>query len=67
MDRELLKNMLRILTLTCDQSAQLMSQSQEASLSKAERCALGFHLLICRSCRKYKKQLETLRAVFKKM
>ena len=61
-----MKNILRILTLTCDQSAQLMSKSQEAPLSRAERYALGVHLLICRSCRKYKKQLETLRAVFKK-
>jgi hypothetical protein len=67
MDRKILKNILRILTLTCDQSAQLMSKSQEATLSRAERWALGFHLLVCRSCRKYKKQLKTLRATLKKI
>ncbi len=67
MDRKILKNILRILTLRCDESSQLMSKSQETYLTKAERWALKLHLLICRSCRKYEKQLKILRAVFKKM
>jgi hypothetical protein len=44
-----------------------MSKSQETHLTKAERWALKLHLLICKSCRKYEKQLKILRTVFKKM
>jgi hypothetical protein len=67
MNREILKNILRILTLTCDQAAQLMSQQQDKPLNKAERWALSFHLLICRFCRKYNRQLKFLRSIFTKM
>jgi hypothetical protein len=67
MDREILKNILRILTLTCDQAAQLMSHAQDEPLNKSERCALFVHLLICRLCRKYNRQLKLLRSIFNKM
>jgi len=63
MDREILKNILRILTLTCDQAAQLMSQMQDKPLNRPERWALSSHLLICRLCRKYNRQLKLLRAI----
>ena len=67
MDREILKNILRILTLTCDQAAELMSHSQEKPLNRPERWALSFHLLICRLCRKYNRQLKLLRSIFTRM
>ena len=67
MDRNVLKNIIRILTLTCDQSAELMSKAQETQLTRAERWALRLHLLICTSCRKYKKQLNILRTTLKKI
>lgn len=67
MDRKILKNIFRILTLTCDESSQLMSQKQETQLSRTERWALGLHLLICKSCRKYEKQLKKLRAILRKI
>ncbi len=51
------------MTLRCDQASRLISNSQEAPLNKAERLALSFHLLICRVCRKYKKQLKLIRHI----
>jgi hypothetical protein len=67
MNREILKNVLLILTLTCDQAAQLMSQMQEKPLNRSEQWALSFHLLICRLCRKYNRQLKLLRSIFTRM
>ena len=67
MDRGILRNVVRILTLTCDQAAQLMSHAQDEPLNKSERCALSVHLLICRFCRKYNRQLKLLRSIFTKM
>ena len=63
MVRKTLKNIVFILTLRCDQASRLISNSQEAPLNKAERLALSFHLLICRVCRKYKKQLKFMRDI----
>jgi hypothetical protein len=67
MDRETLKKVLLILTLTCDQAAELMSRAQEVTLSRPERWALSLHLLICRLCRKYNRQLKLLRAIMNKI
>ena len=63
----ILKKIIYILTLTCDQSAVLMSKSQETQLTRAERRALRLHLLICKSCRKYEKQLNILRNLLRKI
>lgn len=67
MNRKILKNVLLILTLTCDQAAELMSRAQEVSLSRPERWALSFHLLICKLCRKYNRQLKLMRAIMNKI
>jgi len=67
MIRQILKNVLLILTLTCDQAAEFMSRAQEVTLSRPERWALSFHLLICKLCRKYKRQLKLLRALMNKI
>jgi len=58
-----LKNVVFILTLRCDQASRLISHSQEAPLNRAEQLALAFHLLICRVCRKYQRQLKLMRDV----
>ena len=67
MNREILKNIILILTLKCDQAAELMSRAQDMPLSKPERWALSFHLLICRLCRKYSRQLKLLRSIMNKI
>lgn len=67
MNLQILKNVIFILTLTCDQAAELMSREQEITLSRPERWALSLHLLICGLCRKYKRQLKFLRSIFTRM
>jgi len=67
MIRQSLKNIAHILTLTCDQAAHYLSQSQEKPLKGVEKIALFFHLLVCRFCRKYKRQLRFLRALMTKL
>jgi len=61
MVRKTLKNIVLILTMRCDEASRLISHSQEAPLIGVEKYALTFHLLICRMCRKYKKQLKLMR------
>jgi hypothetical protein len=50
-----------VLTLRCRQASWLLSRSQDDSLDPAERMAVRFHLLICRSCRRFSHQLIMLR------
>ncbi len=63
MVRKTLNNIVFILTLRCDQASRLLSNSQEKPLNKVERWALSLHLLICRVCPKFKKQLKLMRDV----
>ena len=56
-----LKYVVFILTLRCDQASRLISQVQDAPLNKAERLALRLHLVSCRVCRTYKRQLKLMR------
>lgn len=65
--RETLNNVVLILTMRCDQASRLISHSQERQLNGAERWALSFHLMICRVCRKYRKQLALMRDVLSRL
>jgi len=56
----------RILTLRCDESARLVSQSLDRDLSPSERWAVRLHAMICRSCRRYKKQLALIREAWQR-
>lgn len=62
-----LKNTVFILTLRCDQASRLISLSQETPLNRPEELALSLHLLSCRVCRKYKRQLKLMREVLGKL
>ncbi|MEG2444009.1 MAG: zf-HC2 domain-containing protein [Acinetobacter sp.] len=46
--------------LTCRQATELLSEKQDRSLLWRERSDLQLHLLACRSCRRYGKQIKTL-------
>lgn len=61
----MISNIKMILTLKCDESAELLSKQQDVSLTPSERWALRLHLLICRSCRRYRHQLDFLRRAFR--
>ena len=49
-----------LLTLHCEESSRLMSDSFERDLSGVERWAVRLHFVSCRHCRRIRKQLEYL-------
>lgn len=50
-----------ILTLRCEQSTRLVSDSLDRELSFAERWAVRLHYVGCWSCRRFGKQMRQLR------
>jgi predicted anti-sigma-YlaC factor YlaD len=60
----MISNIKQILTMNCEQAARLLSNQQDAELTRSERWALKLHLLICRSCRRYQGQLGFMRKLF---
>ena len=47
--------------ITCRQTTELVSRSLDRPLRLNQRLRLQLHLLICRSCRRYCKQLNFLK------
>ncbi|MCU4582177.1 zf-HC2 domain-containing protein [Acinetobacter gyllenbergii] len=46
--------------LTCRQATQLLSEKQDRPLLRLEQTHLQLHVLACRSCRRYGKQIKSL-------
>lgn len=46
---------------TCAELTQLLSEAQDRKLSFAEKWTTRTHLMMCRGCRNYQKQLNFLR------
>lgn len=55
------KAAILILTLRCEAASALASQELDEPLTAAERLALRGHLLACRSCRAFRRQLRLIR------
>lgn len=53
--------------LNCKQAASLISQSQDRPLSRSEKWRLRLHLYLCPHCRRYEKQLDTIRSGMQKL
>jgi hypothetical protein len=53
--------------LNCKQASQLISQSLDRSLTLRERIALLLHLIICKYCKRFSQQVQTLRYVMRTM
>lgn len=47
--------------LTCKEVTLLISEAQDRKLALAERVHLEMHLVICRGCSNFKKQMAFLR------
>jgi hypothetical protein len=58
----LLGDLVRILTLDCRESSQLLSESLDRPLRRAERLALILHGIGCWSCRRLRRQFDFLRS-----
>lgn len=53
--------------MKCKQAAELMSEAQDRKLSRRERLALRFHLMMCRGCNNYNKQLAFIREAMQRL
>ncbi len=51
--------------LSCKNASQIISQSLDRPLTIRERFALQLHLLICKYCKRFSQQLQTLRVNLK--
>ena len=61
---KILRNIWFVLTINCQKASYLISQSADEPLSTSERIALKSHLLYCRYCTLYKKQMAILIRLF---
>ena len=52
---------LWMLTLHCREASELVSDELEAPLSRLEALALRGHLLVCSSCRRFRRQIRLIR------
>lgn len=59
--------MTRKLRITCEDTTPLISELMDHNLSLGKRLRLKFHLAMCTVCRFYKKQLEIIRALSRKL
>ncbi len=53
--------------LSCKQASQLISQSLDRSLTLRERITLKLHLIICKYCKRFSQQVQTLRNAMRTM
>ena len=53
--------------LSCKQASQIISQSLDKPLTMRERFALKLHLTICKYCKRFSQQVQTLRVALKQM
>ncbi len=60
------RRVLRILSMRCDESIELFSQSEDESLPMIDWLALKSHLLFCKPCRRMAGQLRFLRQALSK-
>lgn len=59
----LIQQVKTVLTLTCDQSSRLVSDSQERELHLHERVALRLHMASCKGCRRMRRHLSLMREI----
>lgn len=52
--------------LTCRQATQLLSEQLDQTLSFRQITALRCHILICRSCRRYGRQVRSVKQLSKR-
>ena len=54
-----------ILTLKCEHSTRIVSESLDRDLSAVERWAVRLHYISCSSCRRFGEQVRQLRESFR--
>jgi hypothetical protein len=56
-----LRDGYRMLSLPCSEASRLISRSMDDPLPWGQRLGMRLHVLICRLCRRYQKQLIWIR------
>lgn len=51
--------------LSCEEASRLTSESLDHRLRWRERCALLFHLAVCKVCKTYARQIQEIRNLVK--
>ncbi len=62
-----LREMCRLLNAHCDQMSALMSRAHDDTLPRCERWAVRLHLLYCSACRRYRRQLQFITQVTRRL
>ena len=62
----LFESIRRILTLSCEESTRLVSESLDRELPRSDRLAVKLHALCCRSCRGFRRQMLFLREAIRR-
>jgi hypothetical protein len=57
---------LQVLTLRCEAASELASRSLDESLPYLDRAALSCHILACKSCRRFCKQIRVIRSAIRR-
>ncbi len=58
-----MKTLMSIIKMTCKDVYPLISEEMDHSLSLPQRVQLKMHLAICKLCKIYSNQLQTLRSL----
>lgn len=53
--------------LDCKQNTELLSQSYDRPITLRERLAMHMHLMMCRGCRNFEKQLVFIRKAVREL
>ncbi len=61
------KTAWHLLNLPCREITRLASESMDRDLGRLERLALRSHVVYCRACRRYLRQLLLLRATLRRI
>lgn len=56
----------KLMMLNCRETAELLSQGQDRPLKAGENLRLRLHLLLCRGCRSFNRQLDFMRAALRR-
>jgi hypothetical protein len=53
--------------ISCKEATELMSQEKDRTLSLAERIGLRLHVLVCKGCTNYRRQMDVLSAACRRL
>ncbi len=56
----------KLMMINCKETAELLSQEQDRPLTAGETLRLRLHLLLCRGCRSFSRQLGFIRAALRR-